>query len=44
MTLGGFIVGFIRGWEMTLVCMASLPLLAIGGGIMGKVMQDSGSV
>ena len=38
MSLGGFIVGFIRGWEMTLVCMASIPLLVISGALMGKII------
>jgi hypothetical protein len=31
MTLGGFVVGFIQGWEMSLVLTAVLPLIAIGG-------------
>ena len=33
----GFIVGFIYGWQLTLVILAVSPLLAISGGIMGKV-------
>ena len=33
----GFIVGFINGWKLTLVILAVSPLLAISGGIMGKV-------
>jgi len=35
--LAGFIVGFTRGWKLTLVILAVSPLLAISGGIMGKV-------
>ena len=44
MNLGGFIVGFVRGWEMTLICISSLPLLAAAGGIMGKILQKLGSI
>ena len=35
--LCGFIVGFIYGWELTLVILAVSPLLAISGGFMAKV-------
>lgn len=35
--LSGFIIGFIYGWELTLVILAVSPLLVISGGIMGKV-------
>jgi len=33
----GFIVGFIYGWELTLVIVSISPLLAISGGFMAKV-------
>ena len=36
-TLGGFCIGFIRGWEMSLVCCATLPILAIAGGMIGMI-------
>jgi len=36
--LGGFAVGFWRGWELTLVLLAVTPLLGIAGGLMMKVM------
>ena len=35
--LGGFVVGFIYGWELTLVIAAASPLLIICGGIMSQV-------
>ena len=34
---GGFIVGFIFGWELTLVILAVSPLLIVSGGLMAKV-------
>ena len=33
----GFIMGFVYGWKLTLVIIAISPLIAIAGGIMGKV-------
>ena len=33
----GFVVGFVYGWELTLVIVAVSPLLAISGGFMGMV-------
>ena len=33
----GFIVGFVYGWQLTLVILAVSPLLAISGGVMGRV-------
>ena len=35
----GFILGFIKGWKLTLVMMSLTPLLAIGAGILGKVLH-----
>lgn len=29
-TLGGFAVGYIRGWRMSLVATAALPVIVIG--------------
>jgi ATP-binding cassette, subfamily B (MDR/TAP), member 1 len=30
-TLGGFSVGYLRGWKMALVSTAALPIVTIGG-------------
>lgn len=35
--VAGFVVGFVYGWELTLVIVAVSPLLAISGGFMAKV-------
>jgi ABC-type multidrug transport system fused ATPase/permease subunit len=35
--VAGFVIGFVYGWKLTLVILAVSPLLAIAGGIMGKV-------
>jgi len=35
--IAGFIIGFVYGWELTLVILSVSPLLAIAGGVMGKV-------
>ena len=35
--VGGFVVGFVNGWELTLVIMAISPLLGIGAALMGRV-------
>lgn len=35
--VGGFVVGFIRDWRLTLVLLGFTPFLAIGGFIMTKV-------
>ncbi|ELU04466.1 hypothetical protein CAPTEDRAFT_135774, partial [Capitella teleta] len=41
--LAGFIVGFIYGWELTLVILAVSPLLAIAGGFMARVGANMAS-
>ena len=33
----GFVVGFVYGWKLTLVILSISPLLALAGGMMGKV-------
>ena len=38
LVLVGFIMGFVYGWKLTLVIIAVSPLIAIAGGIMGKVI------
>ena len=35
--IGAYIIGFIYGWQLTLVLLSMLPLMAFGGGIMGLV-------
>ena len=35
--IAGYVVGFVYGWELTLVILAVSPLLIISGGIMSKV-------
>ena len=34
---GGFIIGFIKDWRLTLLLLIFAPLLAISGGFMIKV-------
>ena len=34
---GGFIVGFVIDWRLTLLLLAFTPFLALGGAIMAKV-------
>jgi uncharacterized membrane protein (Fun14 family) len=43
MTLGGFIVGFIQGWELSLVLTAVLPLMAVGAFLFTIILQQSKS-
>ncbi|PVV05300.1 hypothetical protein BB560_000183 [Smittium megazygosporum] len=45
--IGGFIIAFIRGWQMALVILAVMPLLMVAGTLMGinvgkvtKILQD----
>ena len=35
--IGGFIVGFINGWQLTLVILGISPLLGVGAALMGRV-------
>jgi ATP-binding cassette subfamily B (MDR/TAP) protein 1 len=37
--VGGFIVAFIYGWQMTLVMLTITPLLVITGAVTTKVRQ-----
>lgn len=41
--LGGFAVAFASGWQLTLVMLAALPLLAICGSVMTIVITRSTS-
>ncbi|EGG23337.1 ABC transporter B family protein [Cavenderia fasciculata] len=38
--VAGFAIGFTKGWQLTLVIASVSPLLAIGGGIMAKMMTE----
>lgn len=37
--VGGFVVGFVRDWRLTLVLLAFTPFLAIGGFVMTKARR-----
>eukprot|EP01055_Gregarina_sp_Pseudo9_P000528 Gregarina_sp_Pseudo_9__527@NODE_133_length_4090_cov_119_924216_g125_i0_p1_GENE_NODE_133_length_4090_cov_119_924216_g125_i0NODE_133_length_4090_cov_119_924216_g125_i0_p1_ORF_typecomplete_len1308_score219_96ABC_membrane/PF00664_23/3_4e47ABC_membrane/PF00664_23/3_3e47ABC_tran/PF00005_27/2_1e41ABC_tran/PF00005_27/2_6e39SMC_N/PF02463_19/23SMC_N/PF02463_19/3_3e05SMC_N/PF02463_19/3_5e02SMC_N/PF02463_19/2_6e06AAA_21/PF13304_6/0_00014AAA_21/PF13304_6/0_012AAA_15/PF13175_6/0_00019AAA_15/PF13175_6/0_0032AA len=41
--VGGYVVGFIRGWKLTLVLLAILPVLALGGFILMSAMAGAAS-
>ena len=36
---GGFIIGFVRDWRLTLLLVAFTPFLAISGAVFAKVHQ-----
>jgi len=35
--VGGFVIGFVRDWRLTLLLMVFAPFLALGGFVMSKV-------
>lgn len=39
--LAGFIIGFVKNWKLALVILAVVPLLAVGGAFLGKLLADS---
>eukprot|EP00054_Salpingoeca_dolichothecata_P020503 m.129396 g.129396 ORF g.129396 m.129396 type:complete len:1316 (+) comp23639_c0_seq1:107-4054(+) len=39
--LGGFIIGFVYSWELTLVVLAVSPLMIIGGILIAKVVSEA---
>nr|XP_042899922.1 uncharacterized protein LOC107456703 [Parasteatoda tepidariorum] len=41
--VAGFIVGFIKGWQLTLVIMSLTPLLALSSAFIGKMVSTSSS-
>ncbi|GET00767.1 multidrug resistance protein 1 [Rhizophagus clarus] len=41
--LSGFIIAYTKGWKLSLVLTAVIPLLAIAGGIMAKAISDDAS-
>eukprot|EP00918_Siedleckia_nematoides_P106241 GHVU01231873.1.p1 GENE.GHVU01231873.1~~GHVU01231873.1.p1 ORF type:complete len:229 (+),score=18.55 GHVU01231873.1:410-1096(+) len=40
--IGGYVVGFVRGWKLTLVVSACLPLIAAAGWFMMHMVSSSG--
>uniref|UniRef100_H2YAP5 Uncharacterized protein n=1 Tax=Ciona savignyi TaxID=51511 RepID=H2YAP5_CIOSA len=38
--VGGFVVGFVNGWQLTLVIMAISPLLGLGAALMGRFVAN----
>lgn len=38
--VGGFVVGFVRGWKLTLVMAATTPLVAVSGGMFMVIMAN----
>eukprot|EP01017_Pseudomicrothorax_dubius_P007833 TRINITY_DN124_c0_g1_i6.p1 TRINITY_DN124_c0_g1~~TRINITY_DN124_c0_g1_i6.p1 ORF type:complete len:1219 (+),score=330.83 TRINITY_DN124_c0_g1_i6:81-3659(+) len=41
MSISGFVIGFIKGWQLTLVLSATLPFLVIAGLLLTTVLQKS---
>jgi ATP-binding cassette subfamily B (MDR/TAP) protein 1 len=41
MVFGGFVVAFIRGWELSLICSAALPFIALTTAIFTYMIQNS---
>lgn len=39
MFLAGFAVAFVQGWKLTLVMVATIPLLALSGGLMAMMVS-----
>ncbi|KAG8201139.1 hypothetical protein JTE90_028804 [Oedothorax gibbosus] len=39
--IAGFVVGFIKGWQLTLVIMSMTPLLTLSSAFLGKVVASS---
>ena len=44
MFFAGFIIAFIKGWLMTLVMLASVPVLMLGGGLWMYVLSNKDQV
>jgi ATP-binding cassette subfamily B (MDR/TAP) protein 1 len=41
--LGGFIISFMQGWLMTLVCLAVFPIIAYAGFLYMRALQNKSS-
>jgi len=38
--IGGFVMGFTRGWQLSLVLMGALPFIALAGGLFAYVLSS----
>ncbi|KAF7852170.1 hypothetical protein BT93_L0559 [Corymbia citriodora subsp. variegata] len=38
--VGGFVIAFINGWQLTLVMLITIPLLVIAGGAMSPIISE----
>jgi ABC-type multidrug transport system fused ATPase/permease subunit len=43
MFITGFIIAFIKGWRLTLVLLACIPLLGLGGALTAKALSEGSS-
>ena len=41
MTVGGFVVGFMYGWKLALVCIATVPFIGVSGYLFFKVLNKT---
>ncbi|KAK0606238.1 hypothetical protein LWI29_035500 [Acer saccharum] len=41
--LGGFVIGFVKGWQLAIVLLGCIPLMAIAGGFMSLLMAKMSS-
>lgn len=38
--VGSLILAFVKGWELALICLTSLPVTVISIGIVGRVSNE----
>lgn len=41
MLLGGFVVAFLFGWELALICTAAIPFIALGAFMFTYLIQNA---
>ncbi|KAI9195310.1 hypothetical protein LWI28_013695 [Acer negundo] len=41
--IGGFVIGFVKGWQLAIVLLGCIPLMAIAGGFMSLLMAKMSS-
>lgn len=41
--IGGFVIAFVKGWELALVLMACIPMVVVAGGAMSVFMSKMSS-
>lgn len=41
--IGGFVVGFFKGWLLSLVLLSAIPLIVIAGGAMSHIISKAAS-